>query len=357
MKERDDFDRKVNKMVSDVQFVEKWPAASAAKLKNIRQVVSEELLERDHMEVTARALGALEEPEASRLLKIVEDCSQTFSYSSCALTAMAMPVAIQWRSPLNHSYRLKRVSRTALDAMAHALSQFPGIRRVVFDARPFVIPDIVATSARNLREYLWHLNAGTQEAWGDPAPTIVYSRADPAWQMVCFLGLEIADPNVTPGMSGAGTASEIASGQCEFMGLVRTALSDPACLQFHCHGVWPLHEALRQAQKALRRHRLQEVMQSLRTSATQVCALRVIYSQPALSQQVHWVVSRAQLHLHGQWPLFQGEFLSDFVQELIRTVSELSGDNAILEFEFVKWGEFERVLTLHALRRPWMPSI
>jgi hypothetical protein len=46
-------------------------------LQSVRKLVSQDLLQSDHPEVTARALGELDDSGATRLLQIVEHCSQT----------------------------------------------------------------------------------------------------------------------------------------------------------------------------------------------------------------------------------------------------------------------------------------
>ena len=99
MNQQDDFERNVRRMVASVQRIEQgqWGNSEAA-FQAARKLVSQDLLQSDHPEVTARALGELDDSGATQLLQIVEHCSQTFYYGSSVLSVIAIPVGVYWRS-------------------------------------------------------------------------------------------------------------------------------------------------------------------------------------------------------------------------------------------------------------------
>jgi hypothetical protein len=346
--QQDDFERNVRRLVAEVRRLEQGHGGtSETALQSVRKLVSQDLLQSDHPEVTARALGELDNSGATRLLKIVEHCSQTFYYSSSVLSVIALPVGVCWRSPLERHYELKRVNRTALNALEQTLSQRDGIRRVVFDTRPFAFASTSVTSIRDLREYLWHLNAGNQVATEQPTPHVVFSQADPGWQMFYLLGLEMSDPSARRFFTGHELDHQLPLGKSEFMDSVAAALQDPRQLISHCHGVWYLHEALRQGQKALRRHRLSELLGALLRSVAGESYIHFTYSMPMLSHRIELVASKSWLHLHGRWSLFQEETINDFVQELKNATKVIFGNDSDPDINFMEWPEFAQFLTEH----------
>jgi len=334
------FERKVRILVRAVEQLQEWPATQGAAFQTIQKIVSDELLKRDYLEVTVRALGELGESAAARLLNIVEHCSQSFYYSTSVLSAIALPVAVCWRSPIERSYQLKRVNRSALKNLSLALSQRKGVHRVILDARPFSHAEAFMASARDLREYLWHLSAGTQVAWEHPAPTAVRSQADPMWQMFYLLGTEISDPTAARSLQGSELASHLQNGQSDFMNMVRNALHDPGDIQIYCHGVWYLHEALRHGQKALRRHHLQALFESVQRSVPNGGAIHANYSIAALSNEVEFIVRSNWLNLHAKWPLFQGEALNDFVEEVQSIARKIKNSSSGVDVEFMDWEDY-----------------
>ncbi len=342
MQDYEHFERKVRILIRAVEQLQEWPATQGEAFQTIQKIVSDELLERNYLEVTVRALGELNDSAAARLLNIVEHCSQSFYYSTSVLNAIALPVAVCWRSPLERSYQLKRVNRTALNNLSQALSQRKGVHRVILDARPFSHAEAFMASASDLREYLWHLSAGTQVAWEHPAPTVVRSNADPMWQIFYLLGTEISDPAAERSLSGCELGNHLQNGQSDFMNLVRAALHDPGDIQIYCHGVWYLHDALRHGQKALRRHRLQALLESMQLSVSNGGAIHANYSVAALSNRVEYIVRRDWLNLHGKWPLFQGEGLTDFVEEMKSIKRKIKSNSSEIYVEFMDWEDYVR---------------
>jgi len=343
MKDYSDTERKASWLVSKIGQLRHGPNLSSPQYASIHKVVSDELMGSDHLDVVTRALGELDEEGATRLLKTIEHCSETFYYSSSVLSVIALPMAVWWRSPKDHGYRLSRVNRDAINELGQVLAGREGIRRVVFDTRPFSFAQVFSASARNFREYLWHLNAGTQVAWGHPAPLAVHSQADPMWQMVYFLGLEVSDPVAPRTLMGKELSANLPGGQSSFMNLVCSALVDLNHFHSYCPGVWYLHDALRQGEKALRRQRLHALMASVHGALPKNLPIHVIYSTAIPSVTVDLIVSKGWLHIAGTWKPFPGEGLSDFVQEMISVAAKIRNADFDLDFKLLEWSEFSKV--------------
>jgi len=343
MKDYYDKERKANWLISEIGQLRHCTNPSSPQYASIRSVISAELLGNEHLEIATRALGDLDEEGAIRLLKIIEHCSETFYYSSSVLSAIALPMAVLWRSPKEHGYRLTRVNRDAINGLGHALAQRDGIRRVVFDTRPFSNAEVFSTSARDLREYLWHLNASTQVAWDHPASLAVHSQADPMWQMVYFLGLEVSDPAAPRTLMGNELSVNLRGGQSSFMNLVRSALVDSNHFHSYCPGVWYLHDGLRQGEKTLRRRRLLALMEAVHGANPNNSPIQVIYSTGPLSQTMDLIASKGWLHIAGAWKPFPEEGLNDFVQELILVAEKISNADIELKFKLLEWSEFSKI--------------
>ena len=312
-------DHQIAAMVADVNSLDNSGGSDAVALVRIRTTVSHELLNCEYMEITTRALGALENDSAAqRLLAIVNYCSEHFPVEGRVLSAVVLPVAIQLRALDNKQMSIDNGERGALRDLAVAMVQSVGARKVSFDTRLYAGASIHQMKSRDLREFLLQLENGILYPKGGPRGMKLHAISDVAtWQLAYFLGVEVIDSGKFPSLNDWPVQLQ-SSGWCDHISAAieysdEILFDEDVQAQAVSHGVFYLGRGLEAGEKGLRSLRIKEMLAALGTDGI---GLQIYCTQVENAHQIRTLMVCHLLTLEHKWNLLREETLAEFQREL-----------------------------------------
>jgi hypothetical protein len=318
-------EHQINTMVTDVNRLELSGGSDAAALARIRSVVSNELLKCDVMEITAGALGELEqETAAKRLMGIVSYCSEHFQCDDRILSAVVLPVSIKLRALNRVQMSIDKGERGDLRDLSVKMVQTLGARKVVFDTRLYNGTDLNQMKSRDVLGFLLQLEAGVFYPSGGPRVINLQAESQPSWKSAFFIGVEIIDINKFPQLNDWPVQMQ-SSGWCDHPG-ASIEYSDEVLFnvdveaQVSSHGAFYLARGLEAGVRGLRKMRILEMLDALEADCA---SLQIFCTQIEFSSQVRTLMVCPQLTLEYKWNLLREETLWEFQQELERLALEV----------------------------------
>ena len=325
MRKEDIFDHQVKTLVSMVRRLQKTGGADKELEIRVRSFVSFELIGRGAPDVTARAMGELDDVEADLLNDMVHHCSQTFYRTDAVWSAFAVPVAVNWHMQHHCRYRINCGCKETLDELALGIRQCVGAQAVFMDKRIYSAADLFATSPRNLQDHLQQLVIGAPRLTAPLKSIALHSSSEPPWRMAYFLGVEVGDPNSKRRLQEPGVQDALQ----DYLHLGVDALTKPnpvmpkpvifslgAYGETVCHAPLYLQAAIRFGQKAMRGYRLRQLLGEISKEESRVT---LFYSFNALQYSLDLLLSGKWLAFEMRWKLYREEAMEEFLQD-VKTV-------------------------------------
>jgi hypothetical protein len=346
MRKEDIFDHQVATLVSMVQRLQKTGGKDKELEVRVRNFVSFELIGRGAPDVTARAMGELDDAEADLLNEMVHHCSQTFYRTDAVWSAFAVPVAVNWHMQHHRRYRTNCGCKDTLDELALGIRQCVGAQEVFIDKRIYSATDLCATSARNLQDHLQQLVIGAPRLTAPLKSISLHSSSEPPWRMAYFLGVEVGDLNSKRRLQEPGVQDAMQG----YLHLGVDALTKPNpampkpvifALGAHgetvCHAPLYLHDAIRFGQKAMRGYRLRQMLQEISKEETRVT---IYYTFNPLAYAFDLLLSGKWLTFELHWKLYSQEFIDEFVGD-VKVVMSAEADSVECTLVCLEFEEFQ----------------
>jgi hypothetical protein len=261
-------------------------------------------------------MGLISEEEGGLLNEIVSHCSTTFYQSGKIVSAIAVPVALLWKSRQDRIYCLNRGERAVLESLAMKVQKRVGSQQVVLGSHLYSGSEIFGTSARDLRCRLNGLMSGSK-LYGRPIPSPLRSRIDSQWEMRYFLGVEVLNDSSSPKLDD----SEVQRTLVQWLSLGEYAVSPhdssksigPQDRTAKCLGINYLNYAIKTGEKAIRSLRLGLLVEYVSDAAHLV---EITYCRTEISNHMEIMVSGDWFTLEYRWKVFCGESFEDFYREV-----------------------------------------
>jgi len=191
------FDKEVSSLVLDMERLHSSNGCDVSVLQRVRRVVSRDLLQRKTMDVTAAALGAIEDEATSRrLMDIINYCSEHFEADAGTdnarlLSAVVLPLSVRMHCASGQVFCLDRAHMRSLTQFSLDLQDILGAGKVVFDPRFYDYRHLFALHPRDLYRHLTHLAHQSSEPAGGPLACRLHAQTDSPWRQVFLLGVEV----------------------------------------------------------------------------------------------------------------------------------------------------------------------
>ena len=359
MRKEDIFDHQVKTLVSMVQRLQKTRGADKELEVRVRSFVSFELIGRGAPDVTARAMGELDDAEADLLNDMVYHCSQTFYRTDAVWSAFAVPVAVNWHMQHHCRYRTNCGCKETLDELALGIRQCVGAQAVFMDKRIYSAADLYAASPRNLQDHLQQLVIGAPRLTAPLKSIALHSSSEPPWRMAYFLGVEVGDLNSKRRLQEPGVQDALQG----YLHLGVDALTKPNpampkpvifSLGAHgetvCHAPLYLQDAIRFGQKAMRGYRLRQLLGEISKEESRVT---LFYSFNALQYSLDLLLSGKWLAFEMRWKLYRDESMEEFLQDVKTVMSAGAPDTEckLVCLEFEKFEAARAATSVNCYRR------
>ena len=316
MSELGDIEREANILANQVRRLHATKCADKDLEKRVRSFVANELLEKGELAVTAWTMGLISEKEGGLLNEIVSHCSTTFYQNGKILSAIAVPVALLWKSRQDRIYCLNRGERARLESLATKAQKRVGAQQVVIGPHIYLGSEIFGTSARDLRYRLNGLMSGSK-LYGRPTPSPLRSRIDNQWEMRYFLGVEVLNDSSNPKLDD----SEVQRTLLQWLSLGEDAVLPhdssksigPHDRTAKCLGINYLNNAIKTGEKAIRILRLGLLVEYVSESAHMV---EITYCRAEISNHMEVMIAGDWFTLEYRWRIFCGESFDDFYRDV-----------------------------------------
>jgi hypothetical protein len=350
------FERQVRTLVAFVQRLEITNGSDEDASNFIREFVSSEILNDGDLEVTTRAIGELGESESRRLIDLVVHCSSNFYKNGTVMSAIAVPIALLWKSRQDRTYILNRGGHEYLSLFAKKVQEQTGAQSVILDSHLYTADELLKTPASALLVRLKSLCAGFYKPIGHPYSSSIKSQIDGVWAMRYFLGVEVQKDDVKQKLNNSSIQNEL--NKYLHFGESAVVVKDVAKPDLGadriavCHGILYLNKAMQLGEKAIRKYQLKSHIESVAVGAHQV---EVKFFLNRVSNIIELLICADWLTLKYQWRIFSDENIDDFNRDLMwsaQTSFEKCDDFSIEEIDFK---EFE--LTLNKTGLAWMKRV
>ncbi|WP_342616744.1 hypothetical protein [Rhodoferax sp. GW822-FHT02A01] len=330
------FDRQVNQLILDMETLQDSAGSNTAALSRARHAVGQELLHGKGMDMTAAALGQIEdEATAQRLLAIVRYCSEHFEVEggqgedgqadSRVLSAVVLPLSVRMHSKSKKPFALDRADSQALKELAQNIQDVLKARKVVFDSRFYDHRSLFALPPRDLCGHLIQLAGYSKSQVGGPKFCQLYAQADAPWRQVFLLGVEVADPMRSGRLDDlniqvhAEVWNDHTSASIEYADAI--FLNPDLRAEAEGHGAHYLHRGYAFGVMGLRSLRLKDMLIALRADGAH---LQVFINSNGDTVRTMMVAPKLGLELRA--PILNSETLWSFQQELERIAHSVLGD-------------------------------
>jgi len=332
----DTFDYQVKSLVSMVQRLHKTGGMDRALEARVRTFVSGELLGGGLPDVTARALGELDDAEADRLHVLVNHCSQTFYRTDSIWSAFAIPVAVNWHLRDHQIYIAKRGGREYLDELASGIRQCVGAEAIFLDNHIYSAKELFMADARKLHDHLQHLVIGSPRGTAVLKSMALRSASEPPWRVVYFLGVEVLNVKTSRRLNDPGVQEALQS----YLHLGADALTMPKSPMFdkaargetHCLSPRYLYDAIHDGRKAMRGFRLRQILEEISKEEKRAT---LHYALSPMWDSVNLLLSGRWLTFEMRWELTRAEVKEDFFHDAFAITSRVKNiECPIQELEF-----------------------
>jgi hypothetical protein len=327
------FEHRIESLARDVRRLDAGNGADGSLYESVRRQVSGELMNRGRYEVVSATAGKLlGERGEDRLKEIVMHCSERLYLDDRVLTAIVVPVAVRLTSRRDGGVVLSEGRKEDLMHLAEIVQKRSGASKVVFDTHLYTGSALHVADPRKIFEVLKRLESG--EELGDIGPKTheVKSCAEPTWEMVYFLGVEVTKSGVKQCLNDLQTQralkewrshAEWALTETETVLFNRTCVTDAKC-----HGIWYLNKGVSVGEDLMRTYKLKSVIANFDQG---VKGVYFFYTHDVFGSQVKLLVSSHLMTIEYRWKILSGETLDGFKKALDEAIDLYVPNNEINE--------------------------
>jgi hypothetical protein len=315
------FDKEVSSLVLDMERLQSSNGCDVSVLQRVRRAVSRDLLQRKTMDVTAAALGAIEDEATSRrLMDIINYCSEHFEVDDGTknprlLSAVVLPLSVRMHCASGQVFSLDRAHLRSLTQFSLDMQDIRGARKVVFDPRFYDYRRLFALHPRDLCRHLTHLAHQSREPAGGLMTCRLHAQADSPWRQVFLLGVEVNAAQRSGDSDGQDIHDQPMGWEDLGSAIIESAdavvLNPNLRVQCEAHGAHYLRRGIEFGMKGLRALRLMEMFTKLGTNGEN---LKVFIHISRGTVRTLAVVPGRGLELRA--PFLSRELIGNFQQDL-----------------------------------------
>lgn len=347
------FNKQVEALVQDVLLLERSQGNDQQVYKRVRKQVSGELIHQGQLEITAAAIGALEDEAAISLLQsIVSHCSEHFYLSDRVLSAIALPVTFQMQSPPSCPLELQVGDASHLETLATVSRNLTQSRLMVFDNRLYSGQALFYSNAAKVYRHLCQLEVGVCHPEEGIKTNTASSNTDDCRQMLYFLGVQVTDLTHPRDLDSLESQrilgnwthrAEWALTQCD---PVLFAKGTRALAQ--CHGFHYLGRAVAEGEEIRRGLLLQSALANFDAGDHGV---RLLYAHEFIHFQVKLLVISQAMVIEHCWKLMGSESIEGFRSQLDMAIALVLHRRDVQEVRQVELYDYEKLAREQGLNR------
>lgn len=308
--------RQLESLANDLRLLAESNEQDQRTFERVRTAVSGYLMSGARWTVLSACEGTLEhEAEKLMLRRMIRACRQRFDFEDRTVHAIVAPVAVQLHSEAHAGQGVNEGAADMLTLPSLILAKRLGATKVVFGNRLYAGKDLFYADARKLRELLLCLEAGDQPSETVIRPQLVQADANPAWQVVYFLGAAVMAPGHDMAIDEEEVQAEIISLRQQFAGaltgLNRVAFNREVHASAVGEGVWSLEAGVHLGESLRRRHALEQVLARFGRTSTEAA---LWYAEDRMENCVRLLVGAPGSAAEFRWDLLVGEPLTGFQQ-------------------------------------------
>jgi len=339
------FEHQVDALVKDVCRLHQSRGLDQKTYQKIRKQVSGELVNHGGLEIAAAALGGIDDEGAcDRLKDIISHCSENFYLEDRVLSAIAVPVGFRMKSSASAALTLVEADANYLSVLEKMATRITNARHVVLGTRLFEGKTLFYCSANKLYQYLRHLEAGSQTTVEVPQPCTVKSDANPSWQMVYLLGVQVTDLNGERDVDTLETHRALGKwthrAEWALTQNPRVLFTKGISAQAQCHGLHYLGQGLRVGEDIIRGYRLQTALVNFDQGDQGV---KFYYVHVWTDFQVLLLVVSHVMTIEIRWKLMGAETLDGFREQLRQAIAVTMPTDTILAMEQVELYDYQKL--------------
>lgn len=283
-------------------------------LLKIRSIVTNELMSGGSLEVITSAIGQIKSDSAvSRLLEVVNYCSEHFLVDDRILSAVVVPVSIRVHGLTDSPLRISKANPAPLKELAYRLADALRARNVVIDSRLYTPGSLSYFNVPKIRAYLMKLEEGALYPTSGLSALQIFAESDVRWRLAYLIGVEIIEARKSPKLHDGPVQLQ----STRWLDLPGAAIetSDEvhrharAQVQAVCHGVFYLMRGLDVGVKGQRSMEIVDMLESMGPTGR---GLKIFCAHDIFGSNVRTFLVSPLMALEGKWRLLGQESLWDF---------------------------------------------